>query len=512
MFNKTSTRSALVQIIVCCSLVRCVLALVLNLGNDEVYYFTYAVQPDWNHFDHPPLVGLFIRIFTFNLHWLNDLSMRLPAIAGAAINTWLIAHCAQKLGSEKGGLVAAILYNTSVYCSILSGLFILPDSVQLVFWLASLHTMLSMLDTDASTVSRNRNLLWLGCWIGLAIMSKVHGVFLWVGFAGFVFTSRLSWLKDPFLYVSLGITALILSPIFLWNIQNDFITWQFHSNRVAITDGINLMSLMATMLGQIAYNNPFNIALAILALLSLRRRETEMSPRIALLLWCSLPIIAATIVVSLFRPTLPHWSGPGFVGLILLSSHDISNNFRKSRRGLISRLVSASIGLMIFIVVAGLATVRYYPGTLGNNLAPNTGAGDATLDIYGWEQLLPEFRKIRLEDMRTPTMTEEAPLVVHKWFPGAHLYYYVAFPLGMNVRGMGTLHDLHKFVWLNDMNPPLSAGSCAYFISPSNNFTDPSVIYKNQFDSIELAAKIPCRRNGKLARYWYVFRLKGLLK
>ena len=138
MFNKTSTRSALVQIIVCCSLMRCVLALLLNLGNDEVYYFTYAVQPDWNHFDHPPLVGLFIRIFTFNLHWLNDLSMRLPAIAGAAINTWLIAQCGQKLGSEKGGLVAAILYNTSVYCSILSGLFILPDSVQLVFWLASL--------------------------------------------------------------------------------------------------------------------------------------------------------------------------------------------------------------------------------------------------------------------------------------------------------------------------------------------------------------------------------------
>jgi len=42
-----------------------------ELGNDEVYYYTYALQPDWNHFDHPPMVGLLIRLTTINFYWLN---------------------------------------------------------------------------------------------------------------------------------------------------------------------------------------------------------------------------------------------------------------------------------------------------------------------------------------------------------------------------------------------------------------------------------------------------------
>jgi hypothetical protein len=46
--------------------VKLVLSYFLELGNDEVYYYTYALQPDWNHFDHPPMVGWLIRIFTFN--------------------------------------------------------------------------------------------------------------------------------------------------------------------------------------------------------------------------------------------------------------------------------------------------------------------------------------------------------------------------------------------------------------------------------------------------------------
>lgn len=58
----------------------------LELGNDEVYYYTYALQPDWNHFDHPPMVGWLIRIFTINLHWLSALSMRLGSIFLRGIN------------------------------------------------------------------------------------------------------------------------------------------------------------------------------------------------------------------------------------------------------------------------------------------------------------------------------------------------------------------------------------------------------------------------------------------
>ena len=36
--------------------VKIAISFLFELGNDEVYYYTYALQPDWNHFDHPPMV------------------------------------------------------------------------------------------------------------------------------------------------------------------------------------------------------------------------------------------------------------------------------------------------------------------------------------------------------------------------------------------------------------------------------------------------------------------------
>ena len=71
-------------------IVKIVVTFFVELGNDEVYYWTYALQPDYNHFDHPPMVGFLIRLTTLNLHWANDTSMRLGAIFGCAISSGFI--------------------------------------------------------------------------------------------------------------------------------------------------------------------------------------------------------------------------------------------------------------------------------------------------------------------------------------------------------------------------------------------------------------------------------------
>ena len=42
------------------AIVRGILAAWLEFGNDEVYYWTYALYPDWSHFDHPPTLILYI--------------------------------------------------------------------------------------------------------------------------------------------------------------------------------------------------------------------------------------------------------------------------------------------------------------------------------------------------------------------------------------------------------------------------------------------------------------------
>ncbi len=51
-----------------------------ELSNDEVYYWTYALQLQWNYFDHPPLVALLIRFFTGNLAVQQEFFIRLGSI------------------------------------------------------------------------------------------------------------------------------------------------------------------------------------------------------------------------------------------------------------------------------------------------------------------------------------------------------------------------------------------------------------------------------------------------
>ncbi len=504
------SKHPLATLVVVCTVIRLLIASLINLGNDEVYYFTYAVLPDWNHFDHPPLVGIFIRLFTFNLHCNSEVFVRMQGIVAAAVNTWLIARCGVLVKNRNTGLIAAVLYNTSVYTSILSGIFILPDSVQLTFWLAALYAMLRCIKATGLAGIR-RYLLLSGLFIGLATMSKVHGVFLWIGFLGFITVDHRGLFKSPYLYVSLALTGLLVSPILFWNIGNDFITWRFHSERVTVTGaGINLKSFFRTTLGQILYANPFQVVLFILMGKELTRRKVFAdAASVALLLWCSLPIIGCTMLVSLFRDTLPHWSGPGFIGLMLIGAAWADGVILPTVNNLPRKLLLGSVGLILFVFTVGPILIRCYPGTMSSKPFPHTGAGDATLDITGWEQLLPAFEKLRNDDIASRKMAADAPMVVHKWFPGSHIYYHVAYPLGMRTVGVGKLEDLHQFAWLNKLYGQVAAGSDAWYITPSNNFTDPAELCAGQFERFEKAGTITQRRNGRVARYWYVYRLRN---
>jgi hypothetical protein len=504
----------LTALIVVCTIIRLLIANVINLGNDEVYYFTYAVLPDWNHFDHPPLVGIFIRIFTLNLHCNSEVFVRMPGIVAAAVNTWLIARLGTLIKNRNTGLIAAVLYNSSVYTSILCGVFILPDSVQLTFWLAALYTMLQCTKATGLPDIR-RYLLLSGLFIGLATMAKVHGLFLWFGFLGFIVTDRRGLLKSPYLYVSMAITALIISPVVFWNFANDFITWRFHSERVTVNEsGVNIKSFFRTTIGQVLYANPFQVAVFIAAGKTLARRLSVVAATAvdatsaALLLWCSLPIIICTTLVSLFRDTLPHWSGPGFLGLMLLGAAWADKFIFPNLNNLPKKLLTCSVGLILFVFTIGPVLIRCYPGTMSSKPFPHTGAGDATLDITGWEQLLPAFEKLRSDDIASGKMTRDAPMVVHKWFPGAHIYYHVAYPLGMRTVGVGQLEDLHQFAWLNQLYGNIPVGSDAWYITPSNNFTDPAKQFIGQFVQFEKAGTITQRRGGHIARYWFVYRLR----
>ena len=495
-------------------IVKVALSFLLELGNDEVYYYTYAVQPDWNHFDHPPMVGWMIQLSTLNLNWVSTLSMRLGSILAAAISTWIVFRTGALIHNERAGWIAALLYTCSIYTSIIAGLFIMPDSPQLLFFTGSIYLMIKWVVKPH--LFTKLNWLVLGLLIGLATLSKVHGLYLWVGFGGFLLFHQLKTLKQPFLYIAVIITLLALIPILYWNIAYDFITYKFHSKRV-LHSGIQVASFFQQIAGEFFYQNPLVYISCLIPLLQFKKLKAifqvqstsnqKSTSLVSLLLWLSLPLIALFWSISLFNPTLPHWTGPGFIALFLLAGVYWSETSKK----LIPNLIQWALGFFVVLVIGFIGLVHVFPIQLGSKSPDNLGEYNPINDVTGWNQFSAEFKTLVQQDT-SGGMQAKAPIIVSKWFPAGHILFYTARSTQKQVIAIGALEDVHKFAWLNQDQPNLQIGQDAYFIQPSNLPFDPTQSILPYFEKMGKTDTIQIKQRGLLLRNFYVYRFKNCQK
>lgn len=483
------------------SVLRLLLASFTEFGNDEVYYWTYAQHLQWNYFDHPPMVALWIRFFTGDLALEQyEVFVRLGSIVSCAISTVLIFRIATRLHSEGAGWIAALLYNASIYASIIAGVFILPDSPQMVFWCSCLYLLLRI-DGDSR---RWKWWLLFGICAGLCIMSKVHGAFLWIGFGLYILFTKREYLRLPQLYVAAFITALIISPIFLWNIQNNFITYRYHSERVTVHGfALNYTGFARELFGEIFYNNPLLVFIIATALISWRKIRAGRVATLKLYNFIALPMIGVLIMLSLFRDTLPHWSGPAYVTLIPIAAIYLSKNGKGLQKA------RWALGIMVCIAIAGLCLINFYPGTMGDKSPKELGYGDFTLDMYGWREAGEEFQKLYKKEQASGVMAPQAPVICYRWFPAANEDYYFCREVEAPVIGLGTVHDLHHYVWLNSYRLHETNLQQAYCIVPSHESYDVRAQYSSYYKKVDSITTINNYRGGKMCRSFSVWRLQG---
>ncbi len=488
-------------------LFKIVVAGLIELGNDEVYYWTYALQLDFNHFDHPPLVGLLIRLTSLNLHWASGISLRLGAIIGCAISSYFIFLIGKTIVSEQAGWYAALIYNCSVYAGIISGLFILPDSPQMPFWTAALFVMSQII-----VLGKDKKLSYwicLGLLIGLACLCKVHGLYLWAGFGLFILIKRIKWLFNWRIYIGVIITIICFAPILFWNIQNDFITYRFHSERVAHHE-LQWDGLLQEVLGEFAYQNPIVYILVIVSLVFTFRIKTFYDNPITVWLLCmGVPMIFFFWGIALFNPSLPHWSGPGFVPLFLIAGIYLSTK----QEGTYPKIIKIAAGLVVFVMIAGVGLARFAPFNVGGSKKmENYGEQSLTLDISGWENFGNDFKLLEEKDVACGIMQKDAPILISNWFPAGHLLFYVARLTGQPVIGIGKLTDIHKFAWLNKLMPPIKLGDDAFVIVPSNAPLNVEEAYGNYYSTIMPPSIINQVKGGNMVRYFKIYRLHNCKK
>jgi hypothetical protein len=452
------------------------LGLQLELGNDEVYYYTYAQKIGLSYFDHAPLMGWILALFTnFGTH-SSALLVRLPAILLCLGNSYIIYYFMKRSYNAYTAGWSMLLYNVSVYSGFVSGFFLLPDSVQLTFWLLTLFLFQEGIKQKHFSVGLS---IKIGITIGLCILSKYHGAALWLGIALYAF-ARAKWLfTQKNLLISLAISAILSLPILVWNIQHDFISFAFHNNRIGLNSSINWTAFLQFNVGQYLMLNPFIFLLLIYFVILLAKRKILLKPEEEFLIWLALPLIVLPTLSSLFKSTLPHWSGPAFLGIILLLS--VHAKLAKARN------IFGGLALTLMVVAMVLA-----PFIINNNLLGLESKNDFTLDMSGWEESAITAKKVFENE---GIALNDVVVISPKWFPGGHLNFYWQQHQGIPVLVEGKIHDVHHFDWLPKT---VTKNKQLYLYSSERIEFNPNTLNDFDYDDSKDCLYINVTREGKI--------------
>ena len=326
-------------------LFRIIIAVWLYPGFDEAYYYLYTLHPDLSYFDHPPLVALTTGFGPWLTHEVSQFTIRLGSLilhTGALVLLYLTG--VRLFSTAAATFTLAIATFIPIFL-VAFGVLTLPDNPLIFFWTASLYcAAIEFFPKTQKSASASRKyypsyrLAILGLLIGLACLGKYHGFILGLGILGFCLTSRYrSALISPWALLGFGLFLLAISPIIIWNIQHDWVSFRFQSERGIPKDEYNFINLFTTFLVSVAYLFPtlglplwwVSLKAGLAQIIQPFRKKSlkfkdDLRQKQLLILWVSLPLIIGFTWLGGYHQILPTWAMPGFWGATLLLGQQVS--------------------------------------------------------------------------------------------------------------------------------------------------------------------------------------------
>jgi 4-amino-4-deoxy-L-arabinose transferase-like glycosyltransferase len=503
---------------------------------DEAYYYLYSVHLDWSYFDHPFLVALTTGFGP----WLtggvvSQFTIRLGAIICYTGSLLLLYLTSKRLFSAHAANLTLAIATICPIFQVTFGILSLPDSPLMFFWSASLYCAVNEFFRQSGNQESSSSNLYvpsyrlaiLGILVGLACDSKYHGFVLGVGLIGFCLTSprHRCVVRSPWAWLGLSLFIITISPIVFWNIQHDWVSFRFQSERAVPKSGYNLLSVISVLLLGIAYLFPTigfplwwvslrQVAAQINQFFfqkSLTSRK-DLDPSVLLILWVSLPIIFGFTLIGGYRQILPAWTMPGFWGTTLLLGQQAVIWQEKSRRSVRRWLLGSAIAVscMLLIVLLQITTgIMQKPSQyalMGGFLAPKDDPSTELIDIG---QLRRGFA--------------ESPILSAALHNSSFIFtnrYYLGGPIAMSLKPLADTpitcfdigKDLRGFAFWSKPGQWLGKDALYITTAPFNLRKDLMASYRTYFSSFNEIEAIPIRRGGVVINVVYVYQAKTLLK
>ena len=356
----------------------------VELAPDEAYYFTWSRNLQWGYYDHPPMVGFLILVFTA-LAGQSEFGVRLGWVLMTAFLSCLLYILGRIMfRSERAGFYAALLLNLSLLASA-GAIIVTPDGPQGLFW------ALSILFIHQAVSGKGVSWWYLtGIALGLGLLSKYTMILL----APCIFLFLLShpegrnWLrrKEPYLAFLLGLA--IFFPVILWNAQHDWLSFRFQiSHGLEVKKQVGLRYFGEYWAGQAGLVSPL-LFLAILwamvkcAYQGFRRGEK----RWLLLFWTSVPVLLFFAYTSLRSKVEANWPALAYFSAVVALGGLVAEGWAGWSRG--RRVFAWVAGLMalLFTVLAHLQAVHA--------IIPVPAHRDPTSQLHGWRGLGDRMKEV----------------------------------------------------------------------------------------------------------------------
>jgi 4-amino-4-deoxy-L-arabinose transferase-like glycosyltransferase len=349
-----------------------------GISADAAHYGMYALNPALSYFDHPPIVGWILIPSQYFFPGIE--SLRLTTILFMTINSLLLLRLAKQLypNSELTPVFTLALFYLSLITQLL-GWGMVPD-VPLMTW--NLLIVLSALKLKQAFSLKE--FILFGIWVGLAGLTKYTAIVIPVALMIWLALEKqlVSWLKQPGLWIAVVIAALMLIPVIVWNIENDWISFAYQFDHGAagewkISNALRMQVAQFAAYAPLAY--VLGIVVMVAALLGVLKSRTEFTSGQRLVFVMAMLHLGLVAWSSGNGELLPHWGALGWLLMAPLAANKLLQLWRE--KGKFAKVsLSALGGLSVLLWALLFVLLAFKP------VASIKGSEGAFQDLMGWQE------------------------------------------------------------------------------------------------------------------------------
>ena len=321
----------------------------MGLMPQDAYYYFYSEHLALSYFDHPPMVAYMLKFFSLFLGKsvfavkLTDFVMTLFSFLG-------FYYLGSLFLSKRKLNRTAMFYGSTLLITVIS-INTTPDVPLVFFWTLSLIAIYK-------AVFEHKILYWIlsGILIGLSFDSKYTAVFLLFGLVLFLLLSKdhRRYLFSKELFLTILFFLITISPIFIWNMENDWISFKFQSSeRASSMDGFSLQPKL--FLGNLATQMFLLLPTLFVGVMivlyksgnKILKNRSLPNEQTLFLLSFAVPVIGFFFAISTVYWVKLNWIMPAYITAIILAGRYLS---LKALRYQI--IVSLVLHVLLFIQIA----------------------------------------------------------------------------------------------------------------------------------------------------------------